>query len=94
MNLVYKIDRLTGNLADFAKFVDGPAEAKASFVSITPRFNTTTSMGRPTRNRLLTFAPVEREVTGERIRDKIATSKRKNTVTEVELVQRDLASWW
>ena len=75
--LVYKIDRLTRSLADFAKIVDVLDEAKASFVSITQSFNTTTSMGRLTLNMLLSFAQFEREVTGERIRDKIAASKRK-----------------
>ena len=75
--LVYKIDRLTRSLADFSKIVDVLDTAKASFVSITQSFNTTTSMGRLTLNMLLSFAQFEREVTGERIRDKIAASKRK-----------------
>ena len=75
--LVYKIDRLTRSLSDFAKIVDVLDTAKASFVSITQSFNTTTSMGRLTLNMLLSFAQFEREVTGERIRDKIAASKRK-----------------
>ena len=75
--LVYKIDRLTRSLADFAKIVDVLNKAEASFVSITQSFNTTTSMGRLTLNMLLSFAQFEREVTGERIRDKIAASKRK-----------------
>jgi site-specific DNA recombinase len=75
--LVYKIDRLTRSLSDFAKIVDVLDGAKASFVSITQSFNTTTSMGRLTLNMLLSFAQFEREVTGERIRDKIAASKRK-----------------
>lgn len=75
--LVYKIDRLTRSLADFAKIVDVLDRAGASFVSITQSFNTTTSMGRLTLNMLLSFAQFEREVTGERIRDKIAASKRK-----------------
>ncbi|WRH77252.1 MAG: recombinase family protein [Sphingobium sp.] len=75
--LVYKIDRLTRSLSDFAKIVDVLDMAKASFVSITQAFNTTTSMGRLTLNMLLSFAQFEREVTGERIRDKIAASKRK-----------------
>lgn len=75
--LVYKIDRLTRSLSDFAKIVDVLDNAKASFVSITQSFNTTTSMGRLTLNMLLSFAQFEREVTGERIRDKIAASKRK-----------------
>lgn len=75
--LVYKIDRLTRSLADFAKIVEVLDRAGASFVSITQSFNTTTSMGRLTLNMLLSFAQFEREVTGERIRDKIAASKRK-----------------
>lgn len=75
--LVYKIDRLTRSLADFAKIVDVLDKAEASFVSITQSFNTTTSMGRLTLNMLLSFAQFEREITGERIRDKIAASKRK-----------------
>ncbi len=75
--LVYKIDRLTRSLADFAKIVEILDKADASFVSITQSFNTTTSMGRLTLNMLLSFAQFEREVTGERIRDKIAASKRK-----------------
>ncbi len=75
--LVYKIDRLTRSLADFAKIVEVLDTAGASFVSITQSFNTTTSMGRLTLNMLLSFAQFEREVTGERIRDKIAASKRK-----------------
>ena len=75
--LVYKIDRLTRSLADFAKIVDVLDKAEASFVSITQSFNTTTSMGRLTLNMLLSFAQFEREVTGEHIRDKIAASKRK-----------------
>ncbi|WP_423140730.1 recombinase family protein [Parablastomonas sp. CN1-191] len=75
--LLYKIDRLTRSLADFAKIVEVLDAASASFVSITQSFNTTTSMGRLTLNMLLSFAQFEREVTGERIRDKIAASKRK-----------------
>ena len=75
--LAYKIDRLTRSLADFAKIVDILDAAKASFVSITQSFNTTTSMGRLTLNMMLSFAQFEREVTSERIRDKIAASKRK-----------------
>jgi DNA invertase Pin-like site-specific DNA recombinase len=75
--LVYKIDRLTRSLADFAKIVEVLDKGEASFVSITQSFNTTTSMGRLTLNMLLSFAQFEREVTGERIRDKIAASKRK-----------------
>ncbi len=75
--VVYKVDRLTRSLADFAKIVDVFGAHGASFVSVTQQFNTTTSMGRLTLNMLLSFAQFEREVTGERIRDKIAASKRK-----------------
>jgi len=75
--VVYKIDRLTRSLADFAKIVDVLHDAGASFVSVTQSFNTATSMGRLTLNMLLSFAQFEREVTAERIRDKIAASKRK-----------------
>ena len=75
--VVYKVDRLTRSLADFAKIVEILDGHGASFVSITQQFNTTTSMGRLTLNVLLSFAQFEREVTGERIRDKIAASKRK-----------------
>ena len=75
--VVYKVDRLTRALSDFAKIVDVLDEAGASFVSVTQSFNTTTSMGRLTLNVLLSFAQFEREVTGERIRDKIAASKAK-----------------
>ncbi|RYG30040.1 MAG: recombinase family protein, partial [Burkholderiales bacterium] len=75
--LVYKIDRLTRSLADFARIVDVLDAKGASFVSITQAFNTTTSMGRLTLNVLLSFAQFEREVTAERIRDKIAASKKK-----------------
>jgi site-specific DNA recombinase len=75
--VVYKVDRLTRSLADFAKIVETLDSHKASFVSVTQQFNTTTSMGRLTLNVLLSFAQFEREVTGERIRDKIAASKRK-----------------
>lgn len=75
--VVYKVDRLTRSLADFAKMVDIFDEHSASFVSVTQQFNTTDSMGRLTLNVLLSFAQFEREVTGERIRDKIAASKKK-----------------
>ncbi len=75
--VVYKVDRLTRSLADFAKIVEVFDESDASFVSVTQQFNTTTSMGRLTLNVLLSFAQFEREVTGERIRDKIAASKKK-----------------
>lgn len=75
--VVYKVDRLTRSLADFAKIVEILDEHEASFVSVTQSFNTTNSMGRLTLNVLLSFAQFEREVTGERIRDKIAASKKK-----------------
>jgi site-specific DNA recombinase len=75
--VVYKVDRLTRSLADFAKIVDVLDEHDASFVSVTQQFNTTTSMGRLTLNMLLSFAQFEREIAGERIRDKIAASKAK-----------------
>lgn len=75
--VVYKVDRLTRSLADFAKIVEVLDAHGASFVSVTQAFNTTTSMGRLTLNVLLSFAQFEREVTGERIRDKIAASKKK-----------------
>jgi DNA invertase Pin-like site-specific DNA recombinase len=75
--VVYKVDRLTRSLADFAKIVEQFDKQGVSFVSVTQQFNTTTSMGRLTLNVLLSFAQFEREVTGERIRDKIAASKRK-----------------
>ncbi|MBT6098235.1 MAG: recombinase family protein [Marinovum sp.] len=75
--VVYKIDRLSRSLSDFARIVDRLDGAGASFVSITQSFNTATSMGRLTLNMLLSFAQFEREVTAERIRDKIAASKRK-----------------
>jgi site-specific DNA recombinase len=75
--VVYKVDRLTRSLADFAKLVEMFDAHGVSFVSVTQSFNTTTSMGRLTLNVLLSFAQFEREVTGERIRDKIAASKKK-----------------
>ena len=75
--VVYKVDRLTRSLGDFAKIVEVFDRHRVSFVSITQSFNTTTSMGRLTLNMLLSFAQFEREVTGERIRDKIAASKQK-----------------
>ena len=75
--VVYKVDRLTRSLADFARIVEQLDRAGASFVSVTQAFNTTTSMGRLTLNVLLSFAQFEREVTSERIRDKVAASKRK-----------------
>ena len=75
--VVYKVDRLTRSLTDFARLVELFDEHEVSFVSVTQAFNTTTSMGRLTLNVLLSFAQFEREVTGERIRDKIAASKQK-----------------
>ncbi len=75
--VVYKIDRLTRSLMDFSKIVEVLDKHNASFVSITKHFNTTTSMGRLILNMLLSFAQFEREVTGERIRDKISASKKK-----------------
>lgn len=75
--VVYKVDRLTRFLPDFARIVDALDKSGVSFVSVTQQFNTTTSMGRLTLNVLLSFAQFEREVTGERIRDKIAASKAK-----------------
>jgi site-specific DNA recombinase len=75
--VVYKVDRLTRSLADFAKLVELFDANNASFVSVTQNFNTTSSMGRITLNVLLSFAQFEREVIGERVRDKIAASKRK-----------------
>src|SRR5215204_4963225 len=75
--VVYKVDRLTRSLTDFAKLVELFDAHGVSFVSVTQAFNTTTSMGRLTLNVLLSFAQFEREVTGERIRDKIGASKKK-----------------
>jgi site-specific DNA recombinase len=77
MVIIYKIDRLTRSLADFAKLVERFEAARCSFVSVTQAFNTSTSMGRLTLNVLLSFAQFEREVTAERIRDKVAASKKK-----------------
>jgi site-specific DNA recombinase len=75
--VVYKIDRLSRSLSDFARMVEVFDRRGVSFVSVTQQFNTTTSMGRLMLNVLLSFAQFEREVTGERIRDKIAASKKK-----------------
>src|SRR5260221_9243702 len=75
--VVYKIDCLTRSLADFAKIVERLEKRNASFVSVTQAFNTTTSMGRLTLNVLLSFAQFEREITAERIRDKISASRKK-----------------
>ena len=80
--VVYKVDRLTRSLADFAKLVELFDAHGVSFVSVTQQFNTTTSMGRLTLNVLLSFAQFEREVTSERIRDKIAASKRKANLAQ------------
>lgn len=79
--VVYKIDRLTRSLMDFSKIMDVLDTVEASFAAVTQHFNTTTSMGRLTLNVLLSFAQFEREVTGERIRDKIAASKKKGMWT-------------
>src|SRR6476619_1371069 len=79
--VVYKIDRLTRSLADFAKIVEILDTRGASFVSVTQQFNTTTSMGRLTLNVLLSFAQFERELSSERVRDKIAASRRKGKWT-------------
>jgi site-specific DNA recombinase len=75
--VVYKVDRLTRSLADFAKLVELFDQHDVSFISVTQAFNTTTSMGRLTLNMLLSFAQFEREITGERIRDKVAASKKR-----------------
>ena len=75
--VVYKVDRLTRSLADFARIIEAFDKANVAFVSITQAFNTTSSMGRLTLNVLLSFAQFEREITGERIRDKLAASKAK-----------------
>ena len=75
--VIYKIDRLTRSLADFARMAEALESNDVSFISVTQQFNTTTSMGRLTLNMLLSFAQFEREVTGERIWDKIAASKQK-----------------
>jgi site-specific DNA recombinase len=94
--VVYKIDRLTRSLFDFAKIVETFDAHKVSFVSVTQSFNTTTSMGRLTLNVLLSFAQFEREVTGERIRDKFAASKKRgmwmggNVPLGYDLVDRKL----
>src|SRR5207344_1352765 len=75
--VVYKVDRLTRSLADFAKLIELFDAHGVSFVSVTQSFNTSSSMGRLTLNVLLSFAQFERELIGERVRDKIAASKRK-----------------
>src|SRR5438105_13032527 len=76
--VVYKVDRLTRSLADFARLVELFDAEAVSFVSVTQQFNTTSSMGRLTLNALLSFAQFEREVTGERIRDTMAASHKKD----------------
>ena len=76
--VVYKIDRLTRSLADFAKLTEVLDKQRVSFVAVTQQFNTSTSMGRLTLNVLLSFAQFERELSGERIRDKIAASKQRS----------------
>ena len=81
MVVVYKIDRLTRSLADFAKLVEAFDANSVSFVAVTQQFNTTTSMGRLTLNVLLSFAQFERELSAERVRDKIAASRRKGKWT-------------
>jgi site-specific DNA recombinase len=83
-----KVDRLARLLADFAKFVDVPDAHSASFVSVTQQFNTTTSMGRLTLNMLLSFAQFEREIAGERIRDKTAASKKNASLIYILLRSR------
>lgn len=75
--LVCKIDRLTRSLTDFARLTETLDKHQVSFVAVTQQFNTSTSMGRLTLNVLLSFAQFEREVAGERIRDKVAASKKK-----------------
>src|SRR6202035_3231050 len=79
--VVYKIDRLTRSLADFAKLVEAFDTKSVSFVAVTQQFNTTTSMGRLTLNVLLSFAQFERELSAERVRDKVAASRRKGKWT-------------
>ena len=88
--VVYKIDRLSRSLSDFARMVEVFDRRGVSFVSVTQQFNTTTSMGRLMLNVLLSFAQFEREVTGERIRDKIAASKKKG----MWMPMRNLAAMW
>lgn len=91
--VVYKVDRLTRSLMDFAKIVDVFDKHETSFVSITQHFNTTTSMGRLTLNILLSFAQFKREVTGERIRDKFAASRKKGMfmhgITPIGYIKKD-----
>ncbi len=95
--VVYKVDRLTRSLSDFAKIVEAFDGRGVSFVSATQQFNTTSSMGRLTLNVLLSFAQFEREVTGERIRIS-SQPPRKRAYGWVEMCQSDMtrgiASWW
>ena len=90
--VVYKVDRLTRSLADFAKIIEQFDAQGVTFVSVTQQFNTTTSMGRLTLNVLLSFAQFEREVTGERIRDKIAASKAKGCGWEVACLRDTISA--
>ena len=90
--VVYKVDRLTRSLTDFAKMVEVFDAHEVSIVAVTQQFNTTTSMGRLTLNVLLSFAQFEREVTGERIRDKIAASKQKEIAGNTETCTTPLKS--
>ena len=90
--VVYKVDRLTRSLADFAKLVELFDEHDVSFVSVTQSFNTTSSMGRLTLNVLLSFAQFEREVIGERVRDKIAASNAR-VFGSVVLFPSAIAAW-
>ena len=103
--VVYKVDRLSRSLADFVRLVELFDQNSVSFVSVTQQFNTSSSMGRLTLNVLLSFAQFEREVTGERIRDKIAASKRKGMwmggivplgydVMDKALVVNKRTIWW
>lgn len=96
MIVVYKIDRLTRSLTDFAKMVDIFDKYHCSFVSVTQNFNTADSMGRLTLNMLLSFAQFEREISGERIRDKVAASKKKAfgwAVACLMVINRLTANW-
>ena len=83
--VVYKVDRLSRSLLDFTKIVEVFERSGVSFVSVTQQFNTTTSMGRLTLNILLSFAQFEREIIGERIRDKVAAAKRKGKLSPASL---------
>ena len=94
---MYKVDRLTRSLADFAKLVELFDQHSVSFVSITQNFSTTSSMGRLTLNVLLSFAQFEREVIGERVRDKIAASKKKGMWVGGLFrwaTRAQIRSWW